>query len=67
MLYSDPSDKIMFLQRETDLTAAVGPNVSVPLIGDCPSERAVSAGLPSGSAPVRSPNGVFEETVVVDA
>ena len=53
--------------HETDFTAAVGPLVSVPRMGDCPSDSEVPATRPSGSEPVRMPNGVLEETVVVDA
>ena len=48
---------------ETDCTAAVGPLVSVPRMGDCPSESGTFPSLPSGKAPVSRPNGVLEETI----
>ncbi|MEN6621662.1 MAG: hypothetical protein ABFD50_08960, partial [Smithella sp.] len=50
-----------------DFATAVGPFVSVPRIGDCPSDNDIPFSRPSGNDPVSRPNGVFEETVVVDA
>lgn len=64
---SEPSDRIKLLQQDTDFTVAVGPFVSVPRMGDCPSDSDVPFFRPSGSEPVSSPKGVLEETVVVEA
>ena len=43
----------------TDFTVAVGPQMSRPIMGEEASQNGSPASLPSGSAPVTLPWGMF--------